>query len=241
MEHSFNIEIATKFGLIEAILLNNIWWWVEKNKANESNYYDGNYWTYNSTKAFAELFPYVSQKQIQNALKHLINEGILITGNYNKSVYDRTLWYAFTEKGKCIMQKREMEEEEKANGICKIVEPIPNINTNNINTNNKQNNRPSKQQLEEEFEQLWAMYPRKLGKKKSLDSYISARTGKDPVTFEKVKQGISNYIFYIKESGLDPKYIKHGSTWFNQQSWNDDYTVYKKQEEKTREEKGYAF
>ena len=64
MEHSFDIEIATKFGLIEAILLNNIWWWVEKNKANGNNYYDGNYWTYNSTKAFAELFPYVSQKKM---------------------------------------------------------------------------------------------------------------------------------------------------------------------------------
>lgn len=237
MEHSFSIEIATKFGLIEAILLNNIWWWVKKNKANENNYYDGNYWTYNSTKAFAELFPYVSQKQIQNALKRLINEGILITGNYNKSVYDRTLWYAFTEKGKCIMQKREMEDEEKENGICKIVKPIPNINADNINTNNKQNNRPSKQQLEEEFEQLWEMYPKKQGKKKALEYYIAARTSKEPVTFEKVEQGINNYIFNIKENKTDPQFIKHGSTWFNQQCWKDDYTVYKKQEEQTREER----
>lgn len=103
------------------------------------------------------------------------------------------------------------------------------------------NNAQRRKELEEEFEQLWEMYPRKQGKKKALDCYISARTSKDPVTFEKAKQGISNYIFYIKESGLDPKYIKHGSTWFNQQSWNDDYTVYKKEEKQTREEKGYAF
>ena len=238
MEHSFDIEIATKFGIIEAILLNNMWWWVEKNKANGNNYYDGNYWTYNSTKAFAELFPYVSQKQIQNALKNLINEGILITGNYNKSVYDRTLWYAFTEKGKCIMQKREMEDEEKVNGICKIVKPIPYINTNNINTNNKQYNRPSNQQLEDEFERLWEMYPNKKGKTNALKAYIKAR---DKYSFEEIEQGIRNYIFYIKETGLNQQYIKHGSTWFNQQCWNDDYAVYKKQEEKTREEKGYAF
>lgn len=103
------------------------------------------------------------------------------------------------------------------------------------------NNAQRKKELEEEFEQLWAMYPKKQGKKKALEYYISARTSKDPVTFEIVKQGISNYIFNIKETGLDPKYIKHGSTWFNQQCWKDDYTVYKKQEEKTREEKGYAF
>ena len=235
MEHSFDIEIATRFGLIEAILLNNIWWWVEKNRANESNYYDGNYWTFNSTKAFAELFPYVSQKQIQNALKRLISEGILITGNYNKSVYDRTLWYAFTEKGKCIMQKGKMEDTKRENGLCKNVKPIPDINTDNLNTDNKQNNRPPKKQLEDEFEKLWSIYPKKQGKSKALEYYIAARTAKEPTTFEEVEKGINAYNFNIKENKIDPQFIKHGSTWFKQQCWKDDYTVYKKQEDKKEE------
>lgn len=235
MEHSFDIEIATRFGLIEAILLNNIWWWVEKNRANESNYYDGNYWTFNSTKAFAELFPYVSQKQIQNALKRLISEGILITGNYNKSVYDRTLWYAFTEKGKCIMQKGKMEDTKRENGLCKNVKPIPDINTDNLNTDNKQNNRPPKKQLEDEFESLWSIYPKKQGKSKALEYYIAARNAKEPTTFEEVEKGINAYNFNIKENKIDPQFIKHGSTWFKQQCWKDDYTVYKKQEDDKEE------
>ena len=235
MEHSFDIEIATRFGLIEAILLNNIWWWVEKNRANESNYYDGNYWTFNSTKAFAELFPYVSQKQIQNALKRLISEGILITGNYNKSVYDRTLWYAFTEKGKCIMQKGKMEDTKRENGLCKNVKPIPDINTDNLNTDNKQNNRPPKKQLEDEFESLWSIYPKKQGKSKALEYYIAARNAKEPTTFEEVENGINAYNFNIKENKIDPQFIKHGSTWFKQQCWKDDYTVYKKQSDEKEE------
>ena len=235
MEHSFDIEIATRFGLIEAILLNNIWWWVEKNRANESNYYDGNYWTFNSTKAFAELFPYVSQKQIQNALKRLISEGILITGNYNKSVYDRTLWYAFTEKGKCIVQKGKMEDTKRENGLCKNVKPIPDINTDNLNTDNKQNNRPPKKQLEDEFESLWSIYPKKQGKSKALEYYIAARNAKEPTTFEEVENGINAYNFNIKENKIDPQFIKHGSTWFKQQCWKDDYTVYKKQEDEKEE------
>ena len=89
MTHNFDIEIATDYGLLEAILMNNLWYWIKKNEANEINYFDGNYWTYNSTRAFNELFPYVSQRQIQNALKHLKDEEIIITGNYNKSAYDR--------------------------------------------------------------------------------------------------------------------------------------------------------
>ena len=125
MQHSFDVDIAKEYGILEAILLNNIWFWIEKNKANNTNFYDGYYWTYNSTRAFNELFPYVSQRQIQNALKKLIDNGILKTGNYNKVAYDRTLWYAFTEKGKCIMQKCKMEDVEKGNGLGNNDEPIP--------------------------------------------------------------------------------------------------------------------
>ena len=35
MEHSFNIELAKEYGILEAILLKNIWFWIEKNRANE--------------------------------------------------------------------------------------------------------------------------------------------------------------------------------------------------------------
>ena len=131
MQHSFDIEIAEKYGVSEAILLQHLWFWIEKNKANEVNFYDGTYWTYNSAKAFVKLFPYMTQRQIQNALKKLKDKGIIKTGNYNKSAYDRTLWYAFTELGKSIMQKCKMENTKLSNGLHKNVTPIPNINTDN--------------------------------------------------------------------------------------------------------------
>lgn len=126
MIHTFDIEIAKTYGMAEAILLNNIYYWIEANRANEVNYYDGRYWTYNSTRAFNELFPYMSERQVKNALKHLREEGILLTGNYNKSTYDRTLWYALSEKGQSIMQKRPMEKTDTDNGLCDNVPPIPN-------------------------------------------------------------------------------------------------------------------
>jgi DnaD/phage-associated family protein len=134
MQHSFDIDIAKDYGILEAVILNNMYFWIIKNKANNVNYYDGSYWTFNSSRAFSELFPYASQRQIQLALKKLIDEGILKTGNYNKSAYDRTLWYAFTQKGKCIMQKCKMDYTEEGNGLHENVQPIPDINTD-INTN----------------------------------------------------------------------------------------------------------
>lgn len=125
MQHHFDVEIATKYGMLEAIIINNLEFWTARNEANGQHFHDGYFWTYNSTKALAELFPYVSQRQIQHALKHLRELGIIQTGNYNKSAYDRTLWYAFTELGLSIMQKREMEEDEKVNGLTPQVQPIP--------------------------------------------------------------------------------------------------------------------
>lgn len=139
MIHNFDTEIAEKYGVIESILLNNIYYWIEKNRVNEMNFFDGTYWTYNSTRAFNELFPYVSERQIKNALKHLREEGILLTGNYNKSSYDRTLWYALSKKGLSIVQKCPMEGTSEDNGTGNNVPPIPDIKPDikpNINTDN---------------------------------------------------------------------------------------------------------
>ena len=126
--HFFDIRIAKLYGINCAVILQNIWHWVQKNEANGTNFNDGNYWTYNSTKAFAKQFPYLSQRQIETALKKLRDNGIIMTGNYNAVQYDRTLWYAVTEKGKCILHSCEMDFTSKGNGFTPDVEPIPDIN-----------------------------------------------------------------------------------------------------------------
>lgn len=143
MQHSFNIEIAQEYGILEAILLNHIYYWIAKNKANGKHFYDGKYWTYNSRKAFSELFPYASEKQIRRVLERLVKLNILMTGNYNKKWTDRTLWYTFTDNGLSIMQKSQMQLSERANDKCPEGQmtnalegrPIPDINTY-INTDN---------------------------------------------------------------------------------------------------------
>lgn len=136
MNHSFNIHVATLIGVDESIILENICFWVEKNKANNKHFYDGETWTYNSVKAFTELFPYWSTRQIERILKSLEDQGLILVSNYNQSLYDRTKWYALTEKSKSIYANGEMEIRKKQNGITETVEPIPDINTNII-TNDK--------------------------------------------------------------------------------------------------------
>ena len=137
--HYFDTKIAELYGVNCAILLQNIWHWVRKNEANGRHFHDGCYWTYNSTKAFSALFPYLTQRQIETALKRLRDEGIILTGNYNEMKYDRTLWYAVTEKGKCILHSCEMDITPEGNAFAPDVKPIP-----DINANTKPNKKPNR-------------------------------------------------------------------------------------------------
>ena len=56
MQHSFDVAEATKYGIEKAVILNNLRFWLEKNKANNINSGDGYYWTYNSASAYAKRF-----------------------------------------------------------------------------------------------------------------------------------------------------------------------------------------
>lgn len=127
--HIFDTDTAVKYGVNAAVLLQNLGFWIKQNEANEANFFDGNYWTYNSRRAYRELFPYMSERQINTAFQKLIDDGLVITGNFNKLAYDRTLWYALTQKGKCILHFDIMDNVNMSNGNVQNVEPIPNINT----------------------------------------------------------------------------------------------------------------
>ena len=80
-----------------------------------------------------------------------------------------------------------------------------------------------KTDYKEEFENLWSLYPNKKGKTNALNDYIKAR--KAGVTFDAVLAGVYNYIEYINMEKTPERYIKHGSTWFHQHCWEDDYTT----------------
>lgn len=113
MYHSFNVEIAAKFGIESAVILNFLEFWISKNKANEKHFHDGRYWTYNSNKAMLEIFPYMTENIIRKAVKRLVDGGILVTGNYNEDKWDRTLWYAITEFGYSILKNPEKALDDK--------------------------------------------------------------------------------------------------------------------------------
>ena len=136
MHHYFNTEIAKEVGVNAAVILENIAHWVLKNKANDKNFYDGHYWTYNSRTAMTALFPYLSEKQVRYALDALRKADMVITGNYNKSSYDRTLWYTVSDSCAKKYFPELLDWPKVANELDCVGQPIPDINTNNKPDNN---------------------------------------------------------------------------------------------------------
>lgn len=120
MNYTFDKEDAIRLGSADlAVILWNIKWWCEKNKANAKHYHEGLYWTYNSVNAWVSLFPWLSEDQIDRRLRKLEELGEIKSGNFNSNQYDRTKWYA------SIPQNHGMEFAEMRNGNRENAEPIP--------------------------------------------------------------------------------------------------------------------
>lgn len=98
MDYSFSVEHAKKYGVDEAIFLNNLAFWIGKNKANDKHLYDGRTWSYNSARAFTRIFPFWNEKQIYRLIDKLAAMGVILKGNFSENKKDRTLWLAFANE-----------------------------------------------------------------------------------------------------------------------------------------------
>ena len=110
MQYHFDTDAAQKYGVNEAIVLNNIQFWVNKNAAGGNNFNDGRYWTRCSLQTYTNLFPFWTEPQIKRILKGLEDKGAITVGNYNKLGYDRTKWYALTDEALEVLNKGDLEK-----------------------------------------------------------------------------------------------------------------------------------
>jgi len=216
-DHSFDAELAQKVGVNAAILLKNISFWIEKNKANGRHCIDGEYWTYNSIKAFCELFPYLSSKQIHTALKILVGAGYIKTGNHNRSAYDRTTWYTLINPAKSIYSHGEIHLPKRQNGNIENGKPIP---------DSKPDSKPNNKTLVHshdagiDFELFWNIYPRRTDKTKAKAAWL--RLKPDDSLLTKISSNISARISAGEWAEGRINFIPHPTTYLNNKRWEDE-------------------
>ena len=83
-------KLATEIGLNEAIVLQQMHYWLKKSNHN----YDGRRWIYNSYKEWEQHFPFWSNATIRRTISSLEKQELLFVGNYNKAGFDNTKWYS---------------------------------------------------------------------------------------------------------------------------------------------------
>lgn len=86
-------SLAMRIGLNEAIVLQQIHYWVQyKEKAQKDNF-DGRFWVYNTYEQWQTQFPFWSVTTIRRTIRSLERQGLLLSGSYNKAGFDKTKWY----------------------------------------------------------------------------------------------------------------------------------------------------
>ncbi|GGN66371.1 conserved phage C-terminal domain-containing protein [Oceanobacillus indicireducens] len=83
-------NLAKRIGLNEAILLQQMHFWIQKRK----NIIDDISWVYNTYAGWAEQFPFWSESTIKRTVRSLENQNLLLVGNFNKLKIDNTKWYS---------------------------------------------------------------------------------------------------------------------------------------------------
>lgn len=136
LHHSFDIELASQYGVQEAIIIHHFQHWINTNMRLRRNYIEGRWWMYQTLEEMAAHFPYLSRDQVNRLIRKLVKKGVLKKGNHNKFKFDRTMWYAFENQekflGKVEMDVAKSPDDDVAKspqGNGQIATPIPDTKT----------------------------------------------------------------------------------------------------------------
>lgn len=205
--HSFPVELAQKLGLEEALILQHFYYWHKRNEGNNKNNIDGHFWTYNSIEGFSSIFTYISTYKIRNVLKMLVKEGYIIKGNHNKKKYDRTSWYAMTEKGislfdTSICRNQHIHLSKSTDAFVEIDKPIPQSNTQ------------SNKDINISFDSFWDLYDKKVNRNKCERKWLSLKDAERELVMEHIPKYVS--------STPEKQFRKNPLTYLNNNSWEDE-------------------
>lgn len=79
------------------------------------------------------------------------------------------------------------------------------------------------EELQEEFDLFWLEYPRKVGKKPALKAFTKWRKEYD---LEDILKGVKSYAAKCKAEGTETQYIKHPSTFLNEEAFTEVHEIH---------------
>ena len=106
VSHGFDTNYAIAYGVDEAIMIRNLQFFITANANRGQNFHEGRFWSYDRNQDFPSHFPYWNVDKCRRIVESLVEQGVIIKGNFNKRWSDRTTWYAFKDQEKFITSVR---------------------------------------------------------------------------------------------------------------------------------------
>jgi hypothetical protein len=257
MINSFNTNIACTYSVNTAIFVQQLAQWTFVNLANNRNIHDGHCWSYNSQEALSIIFPYWSRQNLRTIIKECLKNGLIIKGNYNKHRYDKTTWYALTEKGltyfpelenlksNLLLNDQEPPESstekpwlESTKGSAQINQPIPTINSTNKKDITKVISKKyafissTKKTADISFDSFWTLYPVKKAKQLCWQYWDKHKLDNE---HEEIMTKLGHQI--VNDDHFLQGYIRNPLKYLREEGWLDPINVAK---DKRSSEKDFA-
>ena len=174
-----------------------------------------------TVKAAVEIFTGLGMME-------LMDDGTYYMSECEKMIGYETEW---AEKKRAYRERIVEDETRTLSSTCP--QPVL-IESDKSKRKSKSIEKEKKENIKEkEFDELWKLYPRKEGRQNALKAYLKARS--EGIDKETIRDGIERYKAFIQASRTEERYILHGSTWFNQRRWEDEYGEGKADYERPRQ------
>jgi hypothetical protein len=98
-------SLAVKLGLNEAVVLQQIHYWVEASL----HVVEGRKWVYKTYREWQRQLPFWSESTIKQAIRSLESQGYLLSENWNRLKLDKTKWYTIDYERLKDLEQNEAE------------------------------------------------------------------------------------------------------------------------------------
>ncbi|HHD0688593.1 hypothetical protein [Citrobacter freundii] len=228
-----NPELAMRIGLNEAIVLQQVNYWI--NDKEQGVIHAGRRWVFNSYESWVKQFPFWSADTVKRAFTSLVKQGCLDVEQLNKSLHDRTNYYAINHECELLNDAEQVPLSNGANCPDRQAQDAPmdegknarSLTVTTTKTTTETNSigasadapapaRSAKQDYSPEFETTWQAYPKRAGGNSKAAAYKAWKARlKDGVKPEDMLAGVKRYAAYVKVTGkAGTQFVKQATTFF---------------------------
>ncbi len=119
-----NRRLAALIGLNEAIVLQQIHYWLQRKRAGGVEH-DGRRWVFNTLESWREQFPFWSKDTVKRALAALKKSGLLLVKKLAEASRDQTNYYSIDYQQIALLEASNLPSSMGANCTDGKVQPAP--------------------------------------------------------------------------------------------------------------------